>query len=190
MVGTNPIAIAIPGDPHPLVLDMATSVVSMGRVIAAAAAGNPIPSGWALDAEGNSTTDPAKAREGSIAPFGGAKGYALGLSIEVMIAALTGAALGKDITGTLDEETVCNKGDVFIVIDVSDTLDAPTRRAIGAYLGAIRETPRQPGSDAVLVPGDRARRNRSERLAYGMQMDCRIWDQANALRNQLLGARS
>ena len=58
LVGTNPIAIGIPGNPRPFLLDMATSVSAMGRIIALKHRGEKIPEGWAVDKDGNPTTDP------------------------------------------------------------------------------------------------------------------------------------
>ncbi len=75
LIGTNPLCIAVPASPEPLVLDMATSLVSMGKIHDHANRGEPIPRGWALDAQGRPTTDAAAAKAGAIAPFGGAKGY-------------------------------------------------------------------------------------------------------------------
>src|SRR5690606_34961065 len=71
MIGTNPIAIGVPAHPRPFVLDMATSEVSMGKIHDYANRQEPIPSGWALDKDGNSTTDARAATQGAIAPFGG-----------------------------------------------------------------------------------------------------------------------
>ncbi len=173
MLGTNPIAIGVPASPDPFVLDMATSMVSMGKIHDHAHRGEPIPEGWALDAGGEPTTDPAAAKLGAIAPFGGSKGYALGLAIEVLVASLSGAALGTDVAGTLDADRICNKGDVFSVIDpVSQLVTA----SISAYLEAIRAcSPASPGQP-VMVPGDGSRIRRAQRLATGIPMADSVWD--------------
>ncbi len=82
LIGTNPIAIGVPAHPKPFVLDMATSAVSMGQVHDYAAREQPLEPGWALDAQGNPTLDAQAAKNGAIAPFGDAKGYALGVAFE------------------------------------------------------------------------------------------------------------
>ncbi len=138
LIGTNPLCIAVPATPEPLVLDMATSLVSMGKIHDHANRGEPIPEGWALDAQGNPTTDANAAKAGAIAPFGGAKGYALGLALELLIASLTGSAIGTAVHGTLDSDHVCNKGDLFIVI--SPPKSASVTAAIRAYLDQIRDS--------------------------------------------------
>src|ERR1700722_701684 len=108
LLSTNPLCIAVPATPEPLVLDMATSLVSMGRIHDHANRGEPIPEGWALDADGNPTTDAAAAKSGAIAPFGGAKGYALGLALELLVMSLAGSAIGTAVHGTLDSQSECN----------------------------------------------------------------------------------
>lgn len=100
LYGTNPIAFASPrGDGRPpLVIDLSVSTVARGKVVLAAKNGTPIPEDWALDAEGNATTDAEAALVGSMAPLGGrtagAKGAALGLMVELLCGALTGSNFG------------------------------------------------------------------------------------------------
>lgn len=92
--GTNPIAFAAPRrDASPIVVDLALSEVARGNILKAKQAGKPIPRGWAFDQEGHPTIDPDAALEGTMSPFGGAKGAALAFVVEVLAAALTGANL-------------------------------------------------------------------------------------------------
>ncbi|ABD85685.1 Ldh family oxidoreductase [Rhodopseudomonas palustris] len=173
MLGTNPVAIGVPASPRPFVLDMASSLVSMGQIHDHANRGAPIPGHWALDAQGNATTDAAAAKAGSIAPFGEAKGYALGLAFEVLVASLTGSALGRQVRGTLDSTEVCNKGDVFIVIDGASS--AAMAQVIGGYLEAIRAEPPADGFAAVAIPGDRSIAARQRALADGISIADQVW---------------
>jgi L-2-hydroxycarboxylate dehydrogenase (NAD+) len=178
MLGTNPIAIGVPAEPDPFVLDMATSIVSMGKIHDHAHRHEPIPADWALDVAGEPTTDPDAAKLGAIAPFGGAKGYALGLAIEVLVTSLTGAALGTDVVGTLDAEKPCNKGDVFIIIDpVSGAVTA----SISAYLDGIRACAPSDPDKPVMVPGDGSRSRRAERMAKGIPIAEDVWAAIRAL---------
>lgn len=177
LLGTNPIAIGVPATPHPFVLDMATSRVSMGEIHDHANRGQPIPADWALDAAGDPTTDPHAAREGgAIAPFGGAKGYALGLAFEVLVTALTGAAIGRDVKGTLDATHPCNKGDLFLVMEASSSAAA----SLAGYLDEIRHCPPARDGAPVLVPGDRARDSRAQRLAGGIRLPEAVWHEIQA----------
>jgi LDH2 family malate/lactate/ureidoglycolate dehydrogenase len=185
MLGTNPLAVAVPADPAPLVLDMATGVVSMGRIIAHARRGLPLEEGWAVDAGGLPTIDAEAALLGAISPFGGAKGYGLGLALEVLVASLTASALGTDVAGTLDTEQACNKGDLFVCIDPA-LLQGGDTAAVSRYLDDVRGSDPAPGRPAVRVPGDRAAADRAGRLAGGIEIADAVW--AEALRLASRGA--
>ncbi|MBX4958776.1 Ldh family oxidoreductase [Rhizobium lentis] len=179
MLGTNPIAIGVPTAEDPLVLDLATSIVPMGRIHHHAATGRSIPEGWARDAAGKPTTDPRRAKAGAIAPFGGAKGYGLGIAIELLVAALAGSALAPEVHGTLDSQSPCNKGDVFILIEPSLAPGLPAQ--LSAYLDAVRASPSEVAGESILVPGDRARQRRAAAGRNGFEIDERLWDELNAL---------
>jgi L-2-hydroxycarboxylate dehydrogenase (NAD+) len=172
MIGTNPIAIGVPAAPYPFVLDMATSLISMGQIHDYAHRGKPLEPGWALDACGEPTLDANAAKQGAIAPFGGAKGYALGLALEVLVAGLTGCAVGTEVKGTLDAEYQCNKGDLFIAIEPTKGGAAAQVRA---YLDAIRQSPPQRADRPVLVPGDRAHQQRARSLVEGISLAPDVW---------------
>lgn len=104
LYGTNPIAFAAPraqGDP--LLIDLSLSHVARGKVMLAQKAGKPIPEGWALDAEGRPTTDPAAAMAGTMVPAGGAKGAALALMVELLTAGLAGANYAYEASSLFDD---------------------------------------------------------------------------------------
>ena len=168
MLGPNPVAVAVPTGAEPFVLDLASSTVSMGKIHNHALRGEPIPEGWAVDAAGRATTDADAAKSGAIAPFGGAKGYGLGLAIELLVSALSGAALAPEIHGTLDDVRVANKGDVIILIEPAETPGLPERLA--AYLDALRSSPAADPARPVAVPGDGARARRSASRRRGVDI--------------------
>ena len=178
MIGTNPMAIGVPTADKPFVMDTATGVISMGKIHDHAHRGLPLQPGWALDGDGNPTTDAVAAKSGAITPFGGPKGYALGLAFELLVTALTGAAIGEAVKGTLDAEKVCNKGDVFIVMDPGGS--APLQ-ALGDYLEDIRTAAPGPGFDKVRVPGDRSGEAREKHLRDGLPVADEVWEQLTAL---------
>ena len=120
LFGTNPVAAAFPRKgKDPLVIDLAMTTVVRGRIMMAMRKGEKIPEGWALDRHGKPTTDPKEAIEhGSLFPMGGAKGAMLALMVELICAALTGAAIGTEADSFFIEEG--NKpriGQAFIAID-------------------------------------------------------------------------
>jgi L-2-hydroxycarboxylate dehydrogenase (NAD+) len=178
MIGTNPVAIGVPAAPDPFVLDMATSLISMGQVHDYANRGQALQPGWALDASGDPTIDAAAARDGAIAPFGGAKGYALGLAFEILVGALTASALGRDVAGTLDSTRLCNKGDVFIVIEPESNA---ITESLTAYLNMIRTSLPAVADRPVVVPGDRALAQRETSLKNGVLIAPEIWQRIRSL---------
>lgn len=180
MVGTNPVALAVPTGGEPLVLDMATGQISMGKVLDHAARGVALPEGAAVDSDGNPTTDAAAAAEGAISPFGGPKGYGLAVAVELMVAALTGTALGRDVTGTLDATSVCTKGDLLVVFDV-ERFGGFDPTALQGYVDDLRATPPAPGSSGVSVPGDRVRRVTEENRRAGVPLADATWQRARHL---------
>jgi LDH2 family malate/lactate/ureidoglycolate dehydrogenase len=179
MIGTNPIAIGVPANPEPLVLDMATSLVSMGKIHDHANRGAAIPEGWALDAAGNPTTDAVAAKDGAIAPFGGPKGYALGLAFEVLVASLAESAIGTGVKGTLDSEHPSNKGDLFIVIAPPHAEAA--KALVTDYLDAVRSSPPADPGRPVLIPGDRAHAARDRARREGVLLDDGLWEDLKKL---------
>jgi L-2-hydroxycarboxylate dehydrogenase (NAD+) len=174
LIGTNPIAIGVPVGDELFVMDTATSIVSMGEIHDHAHRGAPIPSHWALDSNGSPTTDPAKAKNGAIAPFGGAKGYSLGLAFELLVTSLSASAIGTDVRGTLDATEICNKADLFIVID-----GPPVH--LSAYLDVVRNAEPAEGFERVLVPGDRARACREKYLVEGLPVVDEVWERLQVL---------
>lgn len=177
MLGTNPIAIGVPAEPAPFVLDMATSVVAMGKIHDYANRGKALEAGWALDDNGDPTTDAQAAKQGALAPFGDAKGYALGLAFEVLVAGLTASALGNNVTGTLDSTRPANKGDLFIVIDGSKA----SLPAVSDFLEAIRTCPPADPAQPVFVPGDRARIERQRSMEDGLSIATDVWSRIHEL---------
>jgi L-2-hydroxycarboxylate dehydrogenase (NAD+) len=169
LVGTNPIAVAMPTGEEPFVLDMATGAISRGEVIARGHRGEPLPPGAAVDADGRPTTDPVAAA--AISPFGGAKGFGLGLAIELFVAALTGTALGEDVRGTLDVTEPVSKGDLVIAFDPRDAAWA----RLAQYLDELRASPPAAGTAGVMIPGERARAERRRRLTEGIPLPAALW---------------
>ncbi|MDX3926265.1 MAG: Ldh family oxidoreductase [Shinella sp.] len=179
MLGTNPVAIGIPAGDDPFVLDLATSIVSMGKINNHAMRSIPIPFGWAVDADGHPTTDPQAAKAGAIAPFGNAKGYGLGLAIELLVAALAGSDLAPDVRGTLDDTHPANKGDLLILIDPS--AGAGSGAELAAYLDRLRLSRPLDPAQPVAVPGDGARARRAAALQAGIELPQPLFEHLMAL---------
>ena len=119
LFGTNPIAAVFPrASEAALMIDLSLSEVARGKLMVAAKDGKPIPLGWALDRDGNPTTDPKAGLEGSMLPMGGTKGAMLALMVELLVCALTGAHMGFEADSFfVDAGNKPRIGQAFIVID-------------------------------------------------------------------------
>lgn len=166
LLGTNPIAFAapIPGA-DPLVIDLATSTVARGKILAAREAQRSIPAGWALDAAGNPTTDAVAALAGTVVPMGGAKGAALALMVEVMAACLTGGTLSATANSVFDGDGPApDLGQTLIAID-------PDRLSGGAYAGGIASLTAAYAADGARLPGARRLAARAAARDEGLWID-------------------
>lgn len=134
IVGTNPLSFAVPGGrgKPAFIIDQTASAATWTAVKRAAERGEPIPRGWALDTEGHPTTDAQKARQGTIAPLGGAKGFNLALMVEVLCAAVAGACRGLE-QGSFTEQDgrMVGCGQFFIALE-------PTRFSGGAFARQVK----------------------------------------------------
>lgn len=150
LFGTNPIAFAAPREGQaPLVVDLSLSKIARGKVMAAAKAGRPIPEGWALDAEGDATTDPTAALKGTMIPAGDAKGAALALIVEILSATLTGANHSYEASSFFEAEGPSpGVGHMIIAFDVGGATGGRFAGRIEELLGAItaQEGARLPGT--------------------------------------------
>ena len=120
LLGTNPMAMAVPGPDSDVAFqfDFSTSAVALGKITMAAAAGTEIPSGWAVDENGNDTTDPEAALRGSLLSAGGYKGYGMGLMVEVLAAALTGSLASVEVPPLkAPEDPPHDLGQFYLLID-------------------------------------------------------------------------
>ena len=140
-------------------------------------AGNRSPEGSVVDAQGRPTTDPQAALDGAISPFGGPKGYALALVLEVLVATLTRTALGTDVRGTLDTTDPVTKGDLLLALDPG-AFGGGTPDALTAFLDTLRGLDPAPGSAGVTVPGDRARAERARHADDGVPVHPDTWSRA------------
>ena len=150
--GTNPIAAIFPRTGHPPVsVDLSLSEVARGKLMVAADRGESIPLGWALDQDGNPTTDPNKGLTGSMLAVGGTKGAMLALVVELLVTTLTGAHFGAEAdTFFKPEGNQPQLGQVFIVIDPKALGgDAVYAERIEALLTAMLS------DEGVRLPGQR-----------------------------------
>jgi LDH2 family malate/lactate/ureidoglycolate dehydrogenase len=174
LIGLNPISISAPVDnKHPYVIDIATTVTSMGKVTRAADQKQTIPDTWALDAEGNPTTDPQKAIHGSLLPFGNYKGYGLAMGIEILTAVLGGGALSPQINSWI-HQTKESMGVSFttIVIDISKFQDPDIfKNRMLDWINLLINSPRREGVDRIYYSGERGGEIYDRRKKSGIPID-------------------
>lgn len=173
MLGTNPLSIAIPAWIHrPLVLDMATSMAARGKVVQAEKEGRKIPETWCVDANGASTTDPAEALKGAMLPFGGPKGYAISLIIDLICSCLGGALSSRETSSFWSDCTrPQNVGYGMFLLDVEKYMPAEVfGRRVDALLDEFKTCPPAPGFSEVLIPGEIEDANYEENLSKGIPL--------------------
>lgn len=151
--GTNPVAFACPvTGKSPIVADFSTSKVARGKIKLAADNGDAIPEGWAVDGEGNPTTDASAAMGGSLLPMGDAKGAALVMLVEILAATLTGSNHGFEASSFFDDKGgPPHIGQFFIVIDPAGFSGGAFKDRLSELTTAILEQPgtRLPGARRV-----------------------------------------
>src|SRR5579884_4040223 len=171
LLGTNPLAIAVPSGRGALVLDMATSIVAYGTVKKYALRGLAMPPGWFVNPQtGASITDPNKSGEGLLLPMGEYKGSGLALMIGLIGGVLNGAAFGRDVVDfNADDSSETNTGHFMVALDVARFAPIAAFTAeVDRHIRGLRQSKRLPGVDAIRLPGDRRAQCRDERLRQGV----------------------
>ena len=178
LFGTSPIAFAAPHRGHlPIVVDMALSQVARGKILTAAQKGEAIPEGWAVDENGQPTTNAAAALKGALQPVGGAKGAALALMVEVLAVALTGARFGFEASSFFEAEgPPPGVGQFLIVIDPAAFGGADVFAARIAALAGMIE-----GDGDARLPGSRRIALREKAAREGLAVDSKLLVEVRAL---------
>src|SRR5579862_4224951 len=168
LLGTNPIAVAIPaGKEAPVVLDIATSVASNGAIRSYALEGKPMPEGWVISREdGSPITDGRKLSEGMFVPIGGYKGSGLALVLGLLAGPLNRAAFGRDIKDVNSEQaSETNTGQFVLALDVARFLPLDQFGAeVDRHIRDLGASARLPGIDEIRMPGQGRKARRADRL--------------------------
>jgi LDH2 family malate/lactate/ureidoglycolate dehydrogenase len=176
LLGNNPIAIAAPTSGAPFVLDLALSTVARGKIRLAAASGEPIPPGWALDAEGRPTVDPHVALAGLITPLGGPKGSALAIAVDILSALLSGASTSPDVAPQAAHDRPQDVGHFFLAVHVASFVDLGTFVSrIDGMLDRIRTSTPAAGVERILAPGDLERDAELRAEQEGIRLQQSTW---------------
>ena len=175
--GTNPIAFAAPRrSGPPLVIDLSLSKVARGKVMLAAKQDEPIPEGWALDANGQPTTDAEAAMQGTMLPMGDAKGAALVLMVEILAAALTGARFGFEASSFFTAEGAPpGVGQFLVAVDPGVFSGDAFAERLETLIGAILQ------QEGARLPGTRRLALRAAAARDGVVVPASLYDELKAL---------
>ncbi len=174
VLGANPLATGFPYSGGQVLVDLSTAAVTQGDLLMALKAGGRIPEGRAVDTEGRLTTDPQAALKGAALPFGGHKGFALSLVVQVLASALVGAApIPKPGE---------NYGLLMLALDPAIFVDREVfDRGIGEIVRRVKSARRADPATEVLIPGERAFRERERRLRDGIEIEDEMMEELQKL---------
>ncbi len=188
LLSTNPIAFAIPaGKEPPIVLDIATTVVSYGRVKLTAQREEMMPVGWMVDQKGQPLTDPNRAEEGFLLPIGGYKGYGLNIVIGVLAGVLNSAAFGSSVIDfNKDFRSPTNTGQIFFAMRPDLLRDLEEfKRDMDFRIREIRNSTPMEGGEPIRVPGEMALRRERDMREKGVPVAAPVLVQLRHLAEKL-----
>ena len=188
LLGTNPIAIAIPAEAEPpIVLDMAPTVAAFGKVRLKMQRNEELPVGWMIGRDGKPLTDPKRAEEGLLLPIGDYKGYGLSLIIGLLAGTLNQAAFGRDVVDFVKEQgKATNTGHAIVAVSVEAFAPAAQfKRQVDAAVRLMRDAERLPAVERIWLPGEQSHLKRQDRLKSGIPMPKPLRDSLDAIARDL-----
>lgn len=183
-LGTNPLSVAVPTlKAPPFVIDMATSEGARKKVRQALSQGVPLPAGWALDKEGNPTTDPKAALEGVMLPFGGMKGSAITLLLDILSGVLSGSEFGGRVLSVLtNQERESGNGNFMLVFKVAAFLPVEKFKArMDEELARLQALKPSRGVSEVIYPGYKEHHTELARRERGIPFAEAVLEEARSV---------
>ena len=189
LLGTNPLAIGIPaGEEPPLVLDIATSIVSYGTIKNHRLQNQALKGDWMIDPKtGEAVIDPHKSLEALLLPMGGYKGAGLALMLGLLAGTLNGALFGRDcVDFNAEPDRVTNTGQFVVALDPSKFQPiGQFKSEVDRHIRSLRQSKVLPGQDAVRLPGEQRAARRADRLAHGLNLPPELLAQLDKLAAEL-----
>lgn len=181
VIGNNPWSVSLPGYAFHVVLDMANTVVAMGKIRTCLREGKPLDLGWAMDSEGNPTTDPVAANSGLLMPIGEHKGVVISMIVDLLCGALAqSAAFSNDVKRVEDSSTPQNSSHIFAAVDFSDLIDATSFKThIKRYSDIVKSVRRKEGCQEILLPGEKEWNSLCVRSQHGIPLSHKTIEQLN-----------
>ncbi|WP_299625936.1 Ldh family oxidoreductase [Pelagibius sp.] len=170
LIGTNPWSIAAPAGRHPpMLLDIANTAVARGKLYLARQRGETIPEGWAIDAEGRATIDPAAGIAGNILPMAGHKGYAIAAMMDVLSGVLSGSGFGGAVVGPYVPEGRSGVGHLVMALNIEAFRpNADFAADMERLIADIKAVPRAPGVKEIHYPGELEARAEERQRRHGV----------------------
>jgi LDH2 family malate/lactate/ureidoglycolate dehydrogenase len=188
LLGTNPLAIAIPaGEEPPVVLDIATSIVSYGTIKNHRLQNKPLANDWMVDPKtGEAILDPHKSMEALLLPMGGYKGAGLALMLGLLGGTLNGALFGRDVIDFNNQpDAITNTGQFVLALDPSRFQKLDVFKAeVDRHVRSLRTSKTLPGQ-SVRLPGDERAKRRADRLKNGLALPPELLKQLDKLAGEL-----
>ena len=171
--GTNPFSVAAPCDEgKPVVLEMSTSIVARGKIRRAIRMKQEIPEGWALDADGNATTDPEEAMKGTLLPIGGPKGYGMAFFIDLISGLISGSSFSRGVSTFHKPIEPTGVGVTCIAIDIARFIPMKDFTAqVRDHAEAIRGSKKANSQGRIYLPGEIEAERASAATADGIELD-------------------
>jgi LDH2 family malate/lactate/ureidoglycolate dehydrogenase len=181
--GTNPLSIAVPsGSGEPIVLDMSSSLVARGKIRRAERLKESIPPGWALDQNGEPTTDPSEAMKGTLVPIGGPKGYGLAFMVDVLAGLLSGSQFGPNVKTFHQPLGPTGVGVFVMAIDIGRFMPiGQFSKLMQSYGESIRGSRKARGVSRIYLPGEIEFEKEKKGMAEGIELDDAVVKNLNQL---------
>jgi LDH2 family malate/lactate/ureidoglycolate dehydrogenase len=172
LIGTNPWSVGAPAGRHaPMVMDLANSGVARGKIYLAQRRHESIPDTWAIDKDGNPTTDPKSALEGFVLPMAGHKGYAIGVIVDMLSGVLSGSGFQDDVHGPYDPVNRSRCGHFVLALNIEAFQPlAQFNARMESYIANLKSAPLAVGHDDVFYPGEIEERNAQKFRKEGLML--------------------
>lgn len=187
IIGNNPISIAAPAKDQPIILDMALSNTSFGKIIYHNEQGMEIPEDWGVDEEGRATNDPAKILNGGLlTAVGGPKGFGLAVMAEILTGVLSGGDFSKQIPSMYNTKRKQSISHFMLAIDIKQLIPLETYYSnINQLTGYIKGSSKADGVEDIFMPGEIEFAREKNNRVKGVPIEESLLDQLNSLAAEL-----
>jgi len=186
-MGTSPISISIPAKKErPIILDMSSSIVARGKIRKALRNKEEIPLGWAIDEDGNPTTDPNKALKGTLLPIAGPKGSALAIVIDIIAGMLSGSRFGPEVKTFHKLKGATGVGVFCMAIDISQFIKLELFYSkIDEYIRSIKNLKKVKNTSEIYLPGEIEFIREQKSHEEGIDLDSKVMEKLNDILEEL-----